>query len=198
LKTFSRRSTREQTRQRILAKADELVRHFGLAKTTVADIAVALGMSPANIYKSFPSKDAIIEAVAEQGLAELKRTIEAAIASSPGSLARIDSLALAVFRWHNQYFRHEPQMFQLLFTANAEHWDCVRDFKKFLLQKITEAIEAGSQSGEFHISEVGATARVLVDCLAMVIEPTASPDPDNKLTEKRVHALVNFLGRALR
>lgn len=198
LTPLSQRSTREQTRQRILAKADELVRHFGLAKTTVADIAAALGMSPANIYKSFPSKDAIIEAVAEQALAELKRTIDAAITSAPGALASVDSLALAVFRWQNQYIRHEPQMFQLLFTANVEHWNCVRDFKKFLLQKVTEIIEAGTKSDEFHISEVGATARVLVDCLAVVIEPTASPDPDNKLTEKRVHALVSFLGRALR
>jgi hypothetical protein len=32
----------------------------------------------------------------------------------------------------------------------------------------------------------------------VVIEPTASPDPDNKLTEKRVRALVGFLGKALR
>ena len=78
-----------------MAKADELVRHFGLAKTTVADIAAALGMSPANIYKSFPSKDAIIEAVAEQTLADLKRTIEAAIASSPGALARADLSRIA-------------------------------------------------------------------------------------------------------
>ena len=198
MKTFARRSTREQTRQRILAKADELVRHFGLTKTTVADIAAALGMSPANIYKSFSSKDAIIEAVAEQALAELKKTIDAAITAAPAALARVDGLALAVFRWQNQYIRHEPQMFQLLFTANAEHWNCVRDFKKFLLQKITEILEVGSKSGEFNISEVSATARVLVDCLAIVIEPTASPDPDNKLTEKRVHALVTFLGRALR
>lgn len=198
MKTFARRSTREQTRQRILAKADELVRHFGLTKTTVADIAAALGMSPANIYKSFSSKDAIIEAVAEQALAELKKTIDAAITAAPGALARVDGLALAVFRWQNQYIRHEPQMFQLLFTANAEHWNCVRDFKKFLLQKITEILEVGSKSGEFNISEVSATARVLVDCLAIVIEPTASPDPDNKLTQKRVHALVTFLGRALR
>ena len=39
LTTLSQRSTHEQTRQRILAKADELFRHFGFAKTTVADIA---------------------------------------------------------------------------------------------------------------------------------------------------------------
>jgi len=90
------------TQSHIVVKANELVRRFGLTRATVADIAAALGMSPANIYKLLPSKDAIIEAVAEQGLAELKRTIEAAIASSPGALAGIDSLALAVFRGHNQ------------------------------------------------------------------------------------------------
>jgi Tetracyclin repressor-like, C-terminal domain len=83
-----------------------------------------------------------------------------------GIVSRPGGLALAVFRRHNQYIRHEPQMFQLLFTANAEQWDGVRDFKKFLLQKITEIIDAGSQSGEFHVPAVDVTARVLVDCLA--------------------------------
>src|SRR5215467_1636471 len=96
LTPLSQRSTHEQTRQRILTKAGELFRHFGFAKTTVADIAAGLAMSPANIYKSFPSKDAIIQAVAEQELAELIKSIEAAVSSSPGALARIEALALAV------------------------------------------------------------------------------------------------------
>jgi AcrR family transcriptional regulator len=193
LKTLAQRQTREQTRQRILAKADELFRHFGIAKTTVADIAAGLSMSPANIYKSFPSKDAIIQAVAEQELAELIKSIEAAVSSSPGALARIEALALAIFHWHRELLRQESQLFQLVLFANAQHWDCTRDFKAFLLQTIISV-----QSGEFHLSDSKATARVLIDCLAVVIEPTASPDPDNKLTEKRVRALVGFLGKALR
>ena len=198
LKTLAKRQTREQTRQRILAKADELFRHFGFAKTTVADIAAGLAMSPANIYKSFPSKDAIIQAVAEQELTELKKSIEAAVSSSPGALARIEALALAIFHWHRELLRQESQLFQLVLFANAQHWDCTRDFKAFLLQAIIKLIESGVQSGEFHLSDSKATARVLIDCLAVVIEPTASPDPDNKLTEKRVRALVGFLGKALR
>jgi AcrR family transcriptional regulator len=44
--------TRDETRERILIKADELFRQFGFPKTTVADIAAELGMSPANIYKT--------------------------------------------------------------------------------------------------------------------------------------------------
>ena len=198
LKTLAQRHTREQTRQRILAKADELFRHFGFAKTTVADIAAGLAMSPANIYKSFPSKDAIIQAVAEQELTELKKSIEAAVSSSPGALARIEALALAVFHWHRELLRYESQLFQLVLFVNAQHWDCTRDFKAFLLRAMTKLIEAGVQSGEFHLSDSSATARVLIDCLAVVIEPTASPDPNNKLTEKRVRALVGFLGKALR
>ena len=198
LTTLPQRSTREQTRQRILAKADELFRHFGFAKTTVADIAAGLSMSPANIYNFFPSKDAIIQAVAEQELAKLIKSIEAAVSSSSGALARIEALALAIFHWHRELLRNESQLFQLLLFANAQHWDCTRDFKAFLLQTIIKLIESGVQSGEFHLSDSKATARVLIDCLAVVIEPTASPDPDNKLTEKRVRALVGFLGKALR
>ena len=198
MKTLAQRSTREQTRQRILAKAGELFRHFGIAKTTVADIAAGLAMSPANIYKSFPSKDAIIQTVAEQELAELKKSIEAAVSSSAGALARIEALALAIFHWRRELFRHEPQLFQLVQAANAHPWDCVRDFKNFLQQTITEIIAAGTQTGEFCVSDSGAAARALIDCLALLLEPIASPDPENKLTEKRVRALISFLGKALR
>ena len=197
MKTLARRQTREQTRQRILAKADELFRHFGIAKTTVADIAAGLSMSPANIYKSFASKDAIIQAVAEQELAELIKSIEAAVSSSPGALARIEALALAIFHWRRELFRHEPQLFQLVQTANAHPWDCVRDFKNFLQQTITGIIADGAQTGEFYVSDSGAAARALIDCLAIVLEPSASLDPDGKLTDERVRTQVSFLGKAL-
>ena len=198
LTPLSQRSTHEQTRQRILAKAGELFRHFGFAKTTVADIAAGLAMSPANIYKFFPSKDAIIQASLEQKLAEVKKSIEAVISSSSGALARIEALALAIFHWHSEYLRHEPQLFQLVQLANAHPWDCVRDFKNFLQQTITEIIEAGTQTGEFYVSDSGAAARALIDCLAIVLEPSASPDSDGKLTDKRIRTLVSFLGKALR
>jgi AcrR family transcriptional regulator len=51
-----KRLTREETRERIMVKADELFRQYGFIKTTVADIAAELAMSPANIYKFFSSR----------------------------------------------------------------------------------------------------------------------------------------------
>ena len=41
------------TRERILAVAERLFRQIGYQKTTVADIAKELRMSPANVYRFF-------------------------------------------------------------------------------------------------------------------------------------------------
>src|SRR3979411_682100 len=44
------------TRERILVVAERLFREIGYQKTTVADIAKMLRMSPANVYRFFDSK----------------------------------------------------------------------------------------------------------------------------------------------
>ena len=53
----------DDTRARIIETAEALFRRLGFAKTAVADIAGELGMSPANVYRFFPSKNAIVEAI---------------------------------------------------------------------------------------------------------------------------------------
>lgn len=55
--------TQPETRDRILAEAERVFRAYGYAKTTVADIAKACGMSPANVYRFFESTAAINEAI---------------------------------------------------------------------------------------------------------------------------------------
>ena len=52
------------TRERILVVAERLFRQIGYQKTTVADIAKELRMSPANVYRFFDSKKSIHEGVA--------------------------------------------------------------------------------------------------------------------------------------
>jgi AcrR family transcriptional regulator len=65
------RRTSEETRQCILVAAWDLFRQIGFRKTTIADIAGALGMSSANIYRFFASKDALTEAICEKRVHEV-------------------------------------------------------------------------------------------------------------------------------
>src|ERR1700758_3750343 len=60
------------TRERILVTAERLFRQIGYQKTTVADIAKALRMSPANVYRFFDSKKAIHESVARVLMGEVE------------------------------------------------------------------------------------------------------------------------------
>jgi AcrR family transcriptional regulator len=65
-----------------------LFRQFGFGKTTVADIAAELGMSPANIYKFFSSKEAIIQASCGRNLVVLSEAVQRhMVASGAASFA---------------------------------------------------------------------------------------------------------------
>src|SRR5712664_4120364 len=71
------------TRERILVVAERLFRQIGYQKTTVADIAKELRMSPANVYRFFDSKKAMHGGAARGLMGEVD--VEAQrIARSPG------------------------------------------------------------------------------------------------------------------
>jgi AcrR family transcriptional regulator len=53
----------DEVRARILEVAEEQFRRIGYHKTSVADIALELGMSRANVYRFFPSRDAINKSI---------------------------------------------------------------------------------------------------------------------------------------
>ena len=66
------RTKPDDTRARIVETAEVLFRRLGFAKTTVADIAAELHMSPANVYRFFPSKTAIVQAICYRCLSEVE------------------------------------------------------------------------------------------------------------------------------
>src|SRR5215472_11280747 len=71
------------TRERILVTAERLFREIGYQKTTVADIAKTLRMSPANVYRFFDSKKAINAGVARRLMGQVEQESQA-IANSVG------------------------------------------------------------------------------------------------------------------
>lgn len=56
------------TPERILEVTEDVLRRFGLAKATVVDVARALDVSHGSVYRHFPSKASLREAVAKRWL----------------------------------------------------------------------------------------------------------------------------------
>jgi AcrR family transcriptional regulator len=60
--------SRPLTPERILEAAEEVLRRHGPAKANVVDVARALGVSHGSVYRHFPSKQALREAVTQRWL----------------------------------------------------------------------------------------------------------------------------------
>ena len=70
--------------EEILDAAEDLLRRFGPDKTTVVDVARALGVSHASLYRHFAGKAALRDAVARRWLARLTAPLDALAAAEPG------------------------------------------------------------------------------------------------------------------
>src|SRR5215468_4869174 len=96
------RTKPDDTRARIMATAEALFRRLGFGKTTVADIASELKMSPANVYRFFPSKDAIVEAICKHCLKEVEEQAWAVARSKAPASQRLERLVLEIVAYHKE------------------------------------------------------------------------------------------------
>src|ERR1700755_1167522 len=97
----------DDTRAPIVETAEALFRRLGFAKTAVADIAAELGMSPANVYRFFPSKNAIVEAICTRCLVEMENEIRVISAKPLTARERIFELFRAILIYHRDNFISE-------------------------------------------------------------------------------------------
>ena len=78
----SRGPTDHNVREQILEAAGEHFSRYGYEKTTVSDLAKAIGFSKAYIYKFFDSKQAIGEAICAKTLSTMVAAVEEAVAGA--------------------------------------------------------------------------------------------------------------------
>ena len=83
-------ATATLTAERILDAAEDVLRRYGPAKATVVDVARALGVSHGSVYRHFPSKAALRDAVTERWLGDLQaaRSSRNREGPAPGRLHR--------------------------------------------------------------------------------------------------------------
>src|SRR5215813_12631187 len=96
--------TETDTRERILVVAERLFRQLGYQKTTVADIAKELRMSPANVYRFFDSKKSIHEGVARALMGEVEAAAAAIVARPGPATARLRELLTTIHRMNSERY----------------------------------------------------------------------------------------------
>lgn len=197
-----------ETHRLILEKAKELFSRFGPRRTTVADIARELHMSPANVYKFFQTKDAIIEAVGEHFMKELHLELLPIIrAEQKAAWTRIEDVIRAVNRHfldmiEANFSRHGSQFFQNVIEfeimKREERWNFVGDFLHCTLRlELANLLREGVEKDGLHVDDASMTAATLLDCLAVSIKPVMLIGITAQDAEDRLERQLSLLARTV-
>jgi AcrR family transcriptional regulator len=154
------------TRERILEVAERLFREIGYQKTTVADIAKVLRMSPANVYRFFDSKKAIHEGVARVLMGEVEDAAQAIVAKPGPAAHRLRELMTSIHRMNSERYVGNSKLHEMVEVAMEESWEvCVAHMER-ITQTIGAVIAEGAASGEFEAPDVPLAA--MCACTAMM------------------------------
>jgi AcrR family transcriptional regulator len=154
------------TRERILVVAERLFREIGYQKTTVADIAKVLRMSPANVYRFFDSKKAIHEGVARALMGGVEDAAQAIAAKRGPAASRLRELMTTIHRMNRERYVGDSKLHEMVEIAMEESWQvCVAHMEQITMT-IGAVIGEGAASGEFEAPDVPLAA--MCACTAMM------------------------------
>jgi AcrR family transcriptional regulator len=193
------RTSPDDTRARIMETAEALFRRLGFAKTTVADIAAELKMSPANFYRFFPSKNAIVEAICRRCLSEVEEKAWAVARSKGPAGQRMERLVLEILAYHKENLLIEHRVNEMVLFAMDHMWDTIRAHQE-VMRNVTELIlRDGIESGEFEPVEPRATADLVMRSVLSFTHPVLVGQclEEGHDLEAEARASVRFLLRAI-
>ncbi|WP_367716089.1 TetR family transcriptional regulator [Nitratireductor sp. GISD-1A_MAKvit] len=193
------RTDPEETRCRILEVAEGFFRSIGYQKTSVADIAAELGMSPANIYRFFPSKGAINECICGrivEEVAEIAFSIARSNAPAPEKLTR---LLTAIHEHHKATLIKEKRAHDMVAAAMQENWSIIKAHIERVTTIVEGIIREGVDAGDFHTDDPAEAARCVKTAFVpffhpLLIEHCIQHDED---TEEGLREQLRFILKAL-
>jgi AcrR family transcriptional regulator len=116
----------DEARARILEAAEKQFRRVGYHRTSVADIAAELGMSPANIYRFFPSRDAINESICWRVVNEVADIAFAIARTNAPAMEKLERLLTAVHHHAKMMLVEARPMHELIVAATQENWPVIK------------------------------------------------------------------------
>ncbi|MEX2905120.1 TetR/AcrR family transcriptional regulator [Pseudomonas rhodesiae] len=171
--TSTRGPADHEIRNQIVAAANQHFSQYGYSKTTVSDLAKAIGFSKAYIYKFFDSKQAIGEAICANCLAQMIAAVEQEI--NVGGLTpteRLRRLLKTLVATGVNLFFSERKLYDIAAFAASENWPCAQQYDALIRGFVVQIVREGRELGEF---ERKTPLDETVDAIHLALRPFVNP-----------------------
>lgn len=180
-------------RAQIIEAADTYFRHYGYNKTTVADLAKAIGLSTAYIYKFFDSKQAVGEAICGKCLGIILDELTKIAHTKRPADERLAEMYISIARESERRFFHDRRLHDIINIARASQWQIAKDHQAAVLELILHVVAEGRAAGEFETdSSLFKTCNAVAETFLLVWHPVLLEEKLDGLEERaaEISALV--------
>jgi AcrR family transcriptional regulator len=191
----------EPVEARLMTIAAAHVRRFGAARTTIVGVAAEAGMTHANVYRYFPSKAALLEAVTAAWLQPVEAQLREAADGADPAHDKLERMLAAVHRTYRATLDADPALFDLLIDSLTHERAAARKHRARVQSEIQRVIEEGVASGAFAMTDRRRALALVFDASHRFLHPVAlrlDRDAPAAALAQRFERIVSMTLRALR
>jgi TetR/AcrR family transcriptional regulator, repressor of the ameABC operon len=160
----------EDTRAEILDTAETLFRTRGVSGCSIAHIAQALSMSPANVFKHFHSKVALADAICDRLICGMSEQVEAFHLEGPAP-DRLKALAFGLMDLHIEAMAENHFMVEMIFHLSEAEIESGKRYEEMIETLFSDLIRHGVETGIYYSKDPGRSGRVAAAAFASVLHP---------------------------
>lgn len=160
----------EDTREEILSTAEQLFGERGIAHCSIAHVAQALAMSPANVFKHFHSKIALVDAICQRKIDTMIRQIQTLNMDAPAP-HRLQMAARRLMMAHVASLQDSPYMLEMVFVLSGQDLPSAERYKAMVEDLFLSVIRDGVETGIYHCDNPVEMSRTLAATFATVLHP---------------------------
>lgn len=181
----------------ILDTAEQVLRRYGPAKTTVVDVARALDVSHGSVYRHFPSKVALRDAVTERWLARLSAPLEAVADGAGRPPVRLRRWLELLTTTKQDMARQDAELFATFQKLTVEARDVVSAHVDDLAAQLSRIIAAGVTSGDFAAADPERAGRAVLQATAMFHHPAHADEWGDPALAEHFDAVFDLVMQGL-
>ena len=185
------------TSERILDVTEDVLRRYGLAKATVVDVARALDVSHGSVYRHFPSKASLREAVAKRWLDRVSEPLAQIAAEAGPAPVKLERWLRELVDAKYRRVSEDPEMFATYLTLAREACKVVKAHKEQLVVQVQQILSEGVEQGTFRVDDIKAAAGAIFDATSRFHHPAHADEWKDPAYAARWDAVVTLVLRGL-
>lgn len=183
----------QETRERILQAAADLLRRHGPAKTTVVDVARALDMSHANVYRHFASKTELHDAVADRWLKAISGPLQKIAQGNGRASKRLEQWVLALAAAKQRKVLDDPELFATYHAVAIAARGVAEAHVAELHDQVAAIIRDGVEQGEFKVADPDAAAGAVLNATTRFHHPHHVRESAGRLDQAQIRTMLKLV-----